>query len=312
MENRIKVIIDMDIGDDIDDAFALLLAMELNFDIVGITTVFKNTHQRAKIAKKMLTLYGKGYENVPVFSGYGTPLHEERADHPTLMCQYTNDLEDKIYAPESENCEDAVDFIIDSCRKYRDELTVIAIGPFTNIAKVIEKDKDALNLAKEIIIMGGAYYKQYTDWNVICDVEAAKIMFDGINDIKCIGADVTHMLRISEEDDKVILNYSKNSEVHKYVAELYKLWKQKKGACGVLHDPLAIYYAYDKSICNCETASVTVLTDGFARGLTLNVNAYGKSHMNTAYKGFDYSKTHTLAKSVDREKMIEAFMKWFR
>ena len=69
-----KYIIDTDIGDDIDDAFALLLAMEMRLDIIGITTVFKNTPERAKIAKKLTSLYKNGYENVPIYAGYGNPI----------------------------------------------------------------------------------------------------------------------------------------------------------------------------------------------------------------------------------------------
>ena len=66
MPKKYKVIIDMDIGDDIDDAIALLAAMKQGFDIIGITTVFRNTPERARMAKKMLKDFGNGYENVPV------------------------------------------------------------------------------------------------------------------------------------------------------------------------------------------------------------------------------------------------------
>lgn len=311
MKKRLKAIIDMDIGDDIDDAFALLLAMKLNIEIIGITTVFKNTAHRARITKKMLSLFGNGYESVPVFAGYGTPLSKKQEKFPTLMCQYTTDLEDPSYAPNSENPEDAVNFIIESCKKYKDELTVIAIGPFTNIAMAAIKDKDALNLAKELVIMGGAYFKQYVDWNVMCDVEAADIMFNSVNNIKCIGADVTHKLRLSDDDDRKICEYSGNSPLLSYVSEIYKLWKSITKAKGFLHDPLTVYYAHDKSICECEQAPVFLFTEGMARGLTLNVTAYQRHNMNSAYEGFDFSKKHTLAREVDRERMISEFIKCF-
>ena len=91
MNDRIKVLIDTDIGDDIDDTFALLLAMHLNFDIVGITTVFQNTVSRARLAKKILKSFGSGYEQVPVYAGYGTPIDIRREEYP--MCQYSPDLE---------------------------------------------------------------------------------------------------------------------------------------------------------------------------------------------------------------------------
>ena len=313
MSDRLKVIIDTDAGDDIDDAFALLLAMKLNYDIIGITTVFENTEERARICKKLLKLYGNGYENVPVFAGYSTPIAKEKREYPHL-CQYTPDLENELYAPDSMSEDDARDFIIESCKKYGKELTVIAIGPFTNIAGVIEKDENALSLAKEVVIMGGAYFKQYADWNVMCDVEAAKIMFDSLENISCLGADVTHLLEIEKCDDEAICATSK-SPAAEYVSGLYKAWKSalSHGKLGVLHDPLAILYASDKTLCECESAPVAVITDGAARGMTLNVSAYTKAYLNPEfYKGFNLDKKHTLAKKVDREKVISTFMTCFK
>jgi purine nucleosidase/pyrimidine-specific ribonucleoside hydrolase len=304
-----KIIIDMDIGDDIDDAFALLLAMHSGMDIIGITTVFKNTEERARIAKLIMKKYGKGYENVPVYAGYGTPLAENNEKYPHT-CQYTEDLSSDDLKPNSADPEDAVDFIIESCKKYKEQLTIIPIGPFTNIAKVIQKDKNALSLAGKIVIMGGAYFKQYVDWNVICDVEAAKIMFENLENIRCIGADVTHQLRLDAEDDKKICSYTGNAATE-YVKTLYKLWKKNTNSIGILHDPLAVYYAIDESICTCQSSSVVLIDTGLARGITLNVNAYGKHYLNTAYAGFDFSKQHLLAQTVDRERMIRTFIKCF-
>ena len=310
MKSKFKLIIDTDIGDDIDDAFALLLAMKLDIDIIGITTVFQNTDERSRIAKKITMLFGNGYEKVPIYSGYKTPLSKFEKQYPHL-CQYTEELESEIYAPTSSNEEDAIDFIIDSCKRYGEDLIVLAIGPFTNIAKVISKYPDALNSISKVVIMGGAFFKQYVDWNVICDVEAAKIMFDNVKNIHCLGADVTHQLKISEDDDKIITEYSGENEAVKYISELYRMWKKSANSIGVLHDPLAVYYIIDNTICESDESSVAVIDSGLSRGLTLNVKAYSKSYLNEAYRDFDFSKMHTLAKTVDRDKMIKSFMKCF-
>ena len=309
MTDRIKVIIDTDVGDDIDDAFALLLAMRLNFEIIGITTVFQNTVQRARIAKKLLLDYG-GYENVPVFAGVKTPIAEEPREYPTL-CQYTPEVDGELYTPSSVSEEDAIDFIINSCKKYGKELTVIALGPFTNIAKVIEKDRTALTLVRDVVIMGGAYYKQYADWNVMCDPEAAKITFDTLSGIHALGADVTHRLTLRPEDDGRICEYSGENAAARYVAELYRLWKRGRNKLGVLHDPLVIYYAKNNAVCKTERCPVAVITEGVARGFTLNVTAYTKAYMNSAYRDFDLTHTQILAKEVDRELMLCEFMRCF-
>ena len=309
MESKQKFIIDTDIGDDIDDAFALLLAMKLNLDIIGVTTVFRNTDERARIAKLIMKKYGNGYENVPIYAGYSTPLAKNDEKYPHT-CQYTDELSSDNLAPESTNPDTAVSFIIDSCKKYGKDLTLIAIGPFTNVAKAIEKDKDALALAGKVVIMGGAYFRQYVDWNVACDVEAAQIMYSGLDNIHCLGADVTHQLRLTDENDQAVCS-TESGNAEKYVSELYRLWKMQSHSIGILHDPLAIYYSIDTSICETVSAPIALITDGFAKGITLNVKEYNKAYMNKAYESFDLSHTHILARTVDREKMLKIFMKCF-
>ena len=106
-----KFILDTDIGDDIDDAYALDLALKKNLPLLGVTTVFRWTEERARIAKKMIALSGK---SMPVYFGlkgsWGVEGH---------CCQWTDDLAKEAYAPDNENGaeEDAVDFIINSAKK---------------------------------------------------------------------------------------------------------------------------------------------------------------------------------------------------
>jgi purine nucleosidase/pyrimidine-specific ribonucleoside hydrolase len=310
MEKKKKILIDTDIGDDIDDALALFFAMKLDFDIVGLTTVFQNTVLRARLVKKLLKGFGNGYESVPVYAGHGEPIDDRREKIP--LNQYTSDLEDAEYAPDCENADEAVDFIIDCCKKYGEELTVIAIGPFTNIARVIEKDPNAFDGIGGFVIMGGAYYKQYVDWNVYCDVIAADIMFRSVKNIQCIGADVTHKTVVGDGDCKKIREYSGNDSGALELSKIYNTWWESgRSPKTVLHDPLAIYYAFDRSVCETEKQSVAVITEGYGKGLTLNVDAYSKAFGNPAYSDFDFANKHTTAKDVDVQKVIDAFMRCF-
>jgi len=296
-----KYIIDMDIGDDIDDALALYFAMRLDIDIVGITTVFGDTEKRARIAKKMLKTYGGKYAHVPVIAGYG---NDSDGFARTYMCQYTDDLGVESYAPDK---GDAADFIIDCCKKYGSDLAIIAIGPFTNIAKVIEKDKEILNTVGRFAIMGGAYFKQYADWNVMCDVESAAVMYENVSILECMGADVTHTLAIGDENSEKLKNFAYN-DTAKYLSSLYRVWIEKANIrCAFLHDPLVIYYAAHPEVCEMAEAAVRVITDGAARGLTLNATAYGKMRMNDYYKNREIPKI-SVAKSIDSAGFIELFM----
>ena len=299
MDSGKKILIDTDIGDDIDDAVALLTAMALGFEIVGVTTVFRDTQARAAMVKKLMRAFGKGYENVPVYAGYSTYTEEKEAN-TEHMCRFEKSLLSPELAPENTDPEEAVDFILDACRRYGKALTVIAIGPFCNIAKAIQKDAAALNAAGQVVIMGGAYFRQYADWNVMCDVPAADVMFRNLSNLACIGADVTHQLAADEL--KPLLSEASTGALD-YVGELYRQWQRDyPQAHLVLHDVLAVYYALDPDICTMVSIPVAVVREGFAKGMTLNVEGYGKASLNSAYCGFDFARRVLAAASVDLEK----------
>lgn len=295
-----KIIIDTDIGDDIDDAIALYAAMRQKFEIVGITTVFNNTEQRARMVKKLLLEYGNGYGNVPVYAGFGTPIAKDSCNRSDIP-HYTSDLEQEIYAPDGKVPEDAIDFIIDACYRYGKDLTVVAIGPFTNLARVIERDTEALNRIEKVVIMGGAYFKQYADWNVLCDVEAADVMFRGVDRLECIGADVTHLTVAEDALYDTLLAYKGSEPARLYLCKLCNMWRRIcPHADFVMHDPLVIYYLADSTICTVQEASVAVIKEGYARALTLNVDAYGKkSYHPDEYRNFDGDHKALVASGVD-------------
>ena len=306
---KIKLLIDTDIGDEIDDAMALYFAMKLGIEIVGITTVFKNTDERARITKRLLNLYGNGYENVPVFAGHGTPVAEKPTEYPHT-CHFHEALASDEYAPDGDEVA-AIDFIIDACERYGEELAIVAIGPFTNIARAIEKNPEALNKAGKVVIMGGAYYRQYADWNVMCDVEAADIMFKGLKNLECVGADVTHQTLLCREEHEAMLN-CKNDAAAVEIGELIKLWSVvNPDRYPTLHDPLAIYYAICPEIVETEKQRIAVITDGIARGLTFSVDAYNKAYMNPACRVFDRAHYTTVAKTIDAKRFIDIFAKAF-
>ena len=304
-----KILLDTDIGDEIDDAMALYFAMSEGIEMVGITTVFKNTDERARISKRLLKLFGRGYESVPVFAGHGTPIAEIAVEYPHT-CHYHEALASDEYAPDGYE-EEAVDFIIDCCERYGDELAIVAIGPFTNIARAIEKNKAAINKAGKVVIMGGAYYRQYADWNVMCDVEAADIMFGGLDNLECVGADVTHRTVLEKSDHEAMINCKKDAAAIE-IGELTRLWSiVNPDRYPTLHDPLAVYYAMHPEVLEIERQRIAVITEGYARGLTLNLDAYNKAYMNPVCDALDASHTALVAKEIEARKFIDTFIKIF-
>ena len=303
------MLIDTDIGDEIDDALALYFAMRLGLEIVGVTTVFKNTDERARIVRRLLKLYGKGYESVPVFAGHGTPLAEETEDYGHT-CHYHDHLASSEYAPDGD-ADATIDFIVDCCERYGEELVIVAIGPFTNIARAIERAPESLNKAGKVVIMGGAYYRQYADWNVTCDVEGADVMFRSLDNLECMGADVTHSLLLDGEEHQRLID-CQNDAAALEIAELILLWSVvNPDRYPTLHDPLAIYYAVHPEICEVDAQRIAVLTEGYARGLTLNIDEYNKAYINPACRELDMSRSAKVARTVEAREFIDIFMGCF-
>jgi inosine-uridine nucleoside N-ribohydrolase len=120
-----KVIVDMDIGDDIDDAFALgLLLQSPEIDIVGITTAWGDTALRAQLLERMLR--ETGHRNIPVAQG----IHTTGNPQPFTQARYAQrgQLPARI---------DAVDFMLDQIKRQPGEITLLALGPLTNVGAAI-------------------------------------------------------------------------------------------------------------------------------------------------------------------------------
>ena len=127
---RQKILIDTDIGDDIDDAVAIALGLKSeNIEIIGITTVFRDTFSRARIAGRLLALAGK--KEIPVYAGSRNGISEKYSPKP--LCQMTASANVSEYDPvnaDDESGEKAVDFILSAAKKYKKELIILGIGPF--------------------------------------------------------------------------------------------------------------------------------------------------------------------------------------
>ncbi len=263
-----KIFLDTDIGDDIDDAFALDLALKRNLDLVGVTTVFRNTLERAEIAKKLLALYGK---QVPVYAGYGQTLAggESTANR---LCQWTEDLEN--YAPDASDPEEAVNAILEAGRRYGSELTLVAIGPFTNVARAILKDGEIMRKIGRLVLMGGDFSRHYASWNVRCDAEAAQTVFSSGMNITAFGADFTSAVRLTDAEMEYVFSMNRDP-YHAYLSELSRLWyaSKRQGTKMELHDLLAVLDASDPAFSEKRKIRTVVETKGkWTRGITLDLS----------------------------------------
>ena len=147
-----KIIIDTDIGDDVDDAFALALALRSpELEILGVITNFGDTETRARIADRLLNEAGR--PDIPVAAG--TPAVTKNP--MTQRCYAESRPGMKASHPR------AVEFLLDQIRRYPGQITLITIGPLMNVGAAIDEDPATFRKLKRVVLMGGSVKRGYGD-----------------------------------------------------------------------------------------------------------------------------------------------------
>lgn len=255
-----RIVIDTDIGDDIDDALAIVLALNSpELDVVGLTTVYRNTPLRTKLALQLLKAYGR--LDIPVAGGIGRPLLSE-TDTGSIPCQWAEEYHDIDL-----NCQQhAADFLIDQVRR-DPKVAIVAIGPLTNVACAVMKAPEVMRQA-EIVMMGGMHSAFYPEWNIVCDPEAAQIVFSSGLNLTMIGLDVTLKCRLTQSDVDRIKRAGR-SEIA-FLSRLLLQWMDSSKHLPILHDPLTIAYLSHPDLLEFAPKKISVECKGeFTRGMTV-------------------------------------------
>ncbi|KXH78780.1 nucleoside hydrolase [Sporosarcina sp. HYO08] len=264
-----KVIIDVDTG--VDDALAILYAVNSKqLDILGITAVSGNVPlEQVNInTNKVLKLLAVE-DQIKVYKGADRPLlkepyHEFRVHGNDGIGGALDHID--IDIPENEVF--APDFIIEQAKKYKGELTLIAVGPLTNVALAVRKEPRLAEWLKEVIVMGGLVQSAgrgntipTSEFNIFADAEAAKIVFHSGMNITLVSLDVTRQVLLTEEHIEELqgskyYDFVKNSTVdyRNFSINLYGI-----NGCA-LHDPLSVGVALDPDIVQREKYYVDVET----------------------------------------------------
>jgi purine nucleosidase/pyrimidine-specific ribonucleoside hydrolase len=299
--NKRKVILDTDIGDDIDDSFALLLLLKSNaFDVLGVTTVFRNTEKRGLMAKQLIK--SLGYD-VEVYPGINNPLKAKIDDliQENIRKKEVLDENGLYLIPQfdesmrNETISDinAVDFIISQVHKYPHEVTLIPIGPLTNIASAIKKDPTIIPLIKEIRIMGGGYGLDWGEWNIFCDPEAADIVYSSNVNLHAVGFNVTIQTGLTPQDVEDLKN--SNSPTIKLVYKAMMKWfSHYEFTTPVMHDPLTVASLLDETILTFKEENMKVDL----------INVRGKTYVDNELGSKVY-----VATEVDKTKFFNLFKK---
>lgn len=265
---RKKILIDTDLGDDIDDAAALMMAFNSpELDIVGITTVFLDTEKRARMVTDLCGWYGK--TDIPVLAGARSPLIE-RPDINQEPIQYGILRNENLYEPD--RSEDAADFIIRMVRENPD-LIIVEMGEMTNLGIAFYREPQLMKNV-EIIAMGGVFKNCYPEWNLKCDPEAARIVMDYANNLKMFGLDVTKYCKLPPELLESLC--TKENERMQYYKRGTEIFRESTGYIMTLHDALLIAYLVCEDVVTLKKEDFTVELNGEkTRGaIVLQGNAY--------------------------------------
>lgn len=271
---REKIIIDTDIGDDVDDAFALALAVKSpEFEILGVTTTFGETDVRAQIVDRFLGELGRS--DIPVMQGKPTGK--------TPMSQ-------RLYAQGGHFAKsshgDATEFILDEIRKYPGEITLIGIGPLMNIGAAIDQDAATFRKLKRVVIMGGSVRKGYGDygynehfppspeWNILNDIPSAQKLFASGVPLYVMPLDST---QLKLDEVKRAFLFTRGTAVTDQLAILYHLWAQETPT---LFDPMAVTFAMKPELCPVTPLHIRVDEKGYTREEPGTPNAQVCLHSN--------------------------------
>ena len=234
MANTISIILDTDIGDDIDDALALAVALRSpEIRLVGVTTVFRDAPRRALLAREVLRAFGR--EEIPVFAGCSQPILPDWDNFPggqSLGRQFER-LDAALRWDERRH---AVDFLIATGREFAargERLTLVPIGALTNIALALQLAPDIVP-AVEVRLMGGLWGRAEKEWNIWCDPVAAAMVLGSGAQLCFVTIDVTEQVILSDADNQRFFQSSETEA--RFLGDLIKLWERKV----TLHDPLTV------------------------------------------------------------------------
>jgi purine nucleosidase len=260
---RMKVVLDTDIGTDIDDAWALGYALKSpSFELLGVTVADADTPQRARLACKLL--YRLGRTDVPVAVGRKTAaVPPDRVDY-----QFTWAEDFQGYKPVE---TPAVEFLADIIHRNPGQITLIAVGPLQNIGDLVRLHPDVVPLVKRVVLMSGSVGQNawsssaMPEWNVRLAIPEAQAVYSAAWPVTTVPLDSTTYVRL-EDQERETLRKSGTPLVIALEA-LLRLWTAGPASRMTLHDQMALAEAQHpgRFFERCDPLPIRVDDDGFTR-----------------------------------------------
>ncbi|OIT21883.1 PREDICTED: probable uridine nucleosidase 2 [Nicotiana attenuata] len=276
-----KIIIDTDPG--IDDAMAIFVALQSpEIEVIGLTTIYGNVYTSLATRNALHLLDVAGRTDIPVAEGSHVTITKGTKLRIADFVHGTDGLGNQNFpAPNGKPIDqNAAEFLIQQASLYPGKVTVVALGPLTNIALAIQSDPAFVKNIRQIVVLGGAFavngnVNPAAEANIFGDPDAADIVFTSGADVLAVGINVTHQVVLTDSDRNELAK--SNGKFAKYLDKILGVYfgyhHDAYSTKGVyLHDPTALLAAVDPSLITYTEGAVRVQTIGITRGLTLFYN----------------------------------------
>jgi inosine-uridine nucleoside N-ribohydrolase len=259
---KVPILLDTDLGSDIDDAFALALVLASpELDLRGVTTVGTDAEDRAWMVCRLLTAVGR--RQIPVAWGRAPQPKEDIEGqiqyrrHPAVIFNRTSR---PIKAA-------ATEFLYSRLKAEPGKLTVVALGPLTNIARLLAEHPDCKPWIKRIVLMGGSVRAGYegkpgpvAEWNIKSDIPAARAVFTSGIPLVVAPLDATVPLKLEGPQRRRL--FGACTPLTFQLHALYQLWDRPTPT---LYDPAAVPLAFTEAFCTMADLRLDVDDRGFTR-----------------------------------------------
>lgn len=289
-----KILLDTDIGSDIDDAVCLAyLLMEPRCELLGVTTVSGEPVERAMMVNAMLRVAGR--TDIPVYPGAPepllTPMRQPRAPQASRLAHWPHDTS----FPQGK----AIGFLRETIEKNPGEVTLLAIGPMTNAALLLGQDPSIAKKLKRIVLMNGSFLHElpgvgFNEWNSLNDPYATAIVYKAAAKVhRSVGLDVTMQVQM---DAKQVENRFKHPLLQ-IVKDFSAVWFAHADLM-TFHDPLACVSIFDEQILEYRRGLVEIeLASKPLQGVT---------HFTPCKDG-----PHEIAVRVDKQRFFDSLFRVF-
>lgn len=290
-----KVLLDTDIGTDVDDAVCLAyLLSHPECDLLGITTVTGELEKRAQLASVLCTAARR--ETIPIYPGAAEPILSKLRQSHAQLAEVLDKWPHREQFPQGE----AVEFLRRTIRANPGEITLLTVGPLTNIGLLFRVDPEIPGLLQSLVMMGGLFTHQVPgfgplEWNASADPHATAIVYRAPVPIhRTVGLEVTSQVVMGADEVRKRFTAS----VLRPVLDFAEIWFREWGGI-MFHDPLAAAVIFNDQICQFERGRVEIELD--------SSRLAGFTHWAT-----DPSGPHEVAMQIAPETFFEEYFSVFQ